>query len=253
MSNDIQDLHHNWSSSQQISTSETYLPTISFDQITSAIFGMGSFFYYVIDFYDMSLSTVSNSIADIHDLFPEKTTFDDVLNLMHPDDLAFVNKAEAACINFMFNNIQQDKLLQYKASYNFRAKLKNGEYGMINHQALILTMDESGRIGKALNIHTKIDHLSNINPGTFSLIGLNGNPSYLNLSVDNHHPEVFSFSNREINIIKLISDGYENQEIADLLFISVLTVKKHRSNILKKSNCKNTAQLVKKCLLQGII
>lgn len=131
MGADIKELYHYWSSSQKISSKETYLPTISFEQITSAIFGMGSFFYYVIDFCDMTLSTVSNSIAEVHDLLPGKTTFDDVLNLMHPDDFEFVNKAEAACISFMFNNIQRDKLLQYKASYNFRAKLKNGDYGMI--------------------------------------------------------------------------------------------------------------------------
>lgn len=34
-----------------------------------------------------------------------------------------------------------------------------------------------------------------------------------------------------MDIIKLISNGLNNNEIADKLFISVLTVKKHRRNI----------------------
>ena len=41
-------------------------------------------------------------------------------------------------------------------------------------------------------------------------------------------------SNTELNILKLIAKGMSNQEIADKLFISVHTVKKHVSNIFKK-------------------
>ena len=41
-------------------------------------------------------------------------------------------------------------------------------------------------------------------------------------------------SNTELNILRIISDGRSNQEIADELFISIHTVKKHVSNIFKK-------------------
>ncbi|PTN09592.1 response regulator transcription factor [Mangrovibacterium marinum] len=51
-------------------------------------------------------------------------------------------------------------------------------------------------------------------------------------------------SDREIEILILICQGFSNQEIADQLFISKRTVDKHRANILEKSECKNTAQLV---------
>jgi DNA-binding NarL/FixJ family response regulator len=51
-------------------------------------------------------------------------------------------------------------------------------------------------------------------------------------------------SDREIEILILICKGFSNQEIAEQLFISKRTVDKHRANILEKSQCKNTAQLV---------
>jgi DNA-binding CsgD family transcriptional regulator len=46
-------------------------------------------------------------------------------------------------------------------------------------------------------------------------------------------------SNTELKILKLVSQGKTNQEIADNLFISVHTVKKHISNIFKKLNIKS--------------
>lgn len=51
-------------------------------------------------------------------------------------------------------------------------------------------------------------------------------------------------SEREIEILLLICQGLSNQEIGEQLFISKRTVDKHRANILEKSECKNTAQLV---------
>lgn len=51
-------------------------------------------------------------------------------------------------------------------------------------------------------------------------------------------------SAREQEILLHICRGESNNEIADALFISKRTVDKHRSNILAKTGCKNTANLV---------
>ena len=54
----------------------------------------------------------------------------------------------------------------------------------------------------------------------------------------------YSLSTREKEVLEQICNGLSNQEIADTLFISRRTVEKHRSNLLEKTNCKNTANLV---------
>lgn len=53
-----------------------------------------------------------------------------------------------------------------------------------------------------------------------------------------------ALSTRELEILLLICKGLSNHEIADKLFISKRTVDKHRANILSKTNCRNTANLV---------
>lgn len=50
---------------------------------------------------------------------------------------------------------------------------------------------------------------------------------------------------REKEILTLIVKGNSNQEIAEQLYISIPTVKTHRSNILAKCDVKNTASLVR--------
>jgi DNA-binding NarL/FixJ family response regulator len=60
------------------------------------------------------------------------------------------------------------------------------------------------------------------------------------------HTSVKKLSNKESEILILISQGLTTKEIALKLFVSSRTVETHRSNILKKLEVKNTASLIKK-------
>ncbi len=59
-------------------------------------------------------------------------------------------------------------------------------------------------------------------------------------------------SDREIKVLRLIADGKQNGEIAEILFISKKTVETHRYNILKKLDIQTTADLVKFAIARGI-
>lgn len=60
-------------------------------------------------------------------------------------------------------------------------------------------------------------------------------------------------TDREIEIVQLIADELTMKEIADKVFLSEHTVKTHRKNIMAKLDVKNTAGLIKKAFVLGLI
>lgn len=60
-------------------------------------------------------------------------------------------------------------------------------------------------------------------------------------------------SNREKEVLKLIAEGKSNKDVAEVLFISVHTVERHRANLMRKLSLKKTADLVKYAIQKGFI
>jgi Response regulator containing a CheY-like receiver domain and an HTH DNA-binding domain len=257
MKPEIEKMHLVWNKKE---IGKTYKPTLSppirLDELMGCFFTSGPFAYFVIDFYDMSLSHISSSIEDMFGIPADRITLDDILARIHEDDMAFVVKAEEKSIDILYNSIGRDKVTRYKSSYCFRAKMADGSYQLLLHQALTLTTDENGRFGKTLNILTNIQHLTTENNYKLSLIGVFGEPSYLNIDADVPTPAPSStppFTKRETELIALIAAGYTNKEIADKLAISIETVKNHRKKIMNKAGVKTSAELISRCIRDGVI
>jgi len=62
-----------------------------------------------------------------------------------------------------------------------------------------------------------------------------------------------AFTTREMEVLQQICLGFNNDEIAEKLFISPKTVKSHRSNLLEKTNSKNSSVLILYALKNKII
>ena len=67
------------------------------------------------------------------------------------------------------------------------------------------------------------------------------------------HKEVVNLTSREIEIVKLIAEEFNNAKIGEKLFISERTVETHRKNIFRKTNTKSVAGLIKFAIEQKII
>lgn len=58
---------------------------------------------------------------------------------------------------------------------------------------------------------------------------------------------------RESEVLKLIAEAYSSREIAEMLFISLKTVERHRANILEKLGMRDRVELTRYAIRRGLI
>lgn len=63
----------------------------------------------------------------------------------------------------------------------------------------------------------------------------------------------FTFTDRELEVLKLTAKGVKTKDIADSLNISIKTVNTHKQNIQQKYGFKDVISAVLYCVKQGII
>jgi DNA-binding NarL/FixJ family response regulator len=66
-------------------------------------------------------------------------------------------------------------------------------------------------------------------------------------------PPARAITEREEEILKLVAEGHSSKEIADLLFISVKTVERHRANLLQKLGLRDRLELTRYAIRVGLI
>jgi DNA-binding NarL/FixJ family response regulator len=71
------------------------------------------------------------------------------------------------------------------------------------------------------------------------------------LAVDEEKAEILTMREREV--LKLFAEGKRTKEIAEALYISPYTVRRHRANIMEKLDINNLADLVKYAISQNYI
>ena len=62
-----------------------------------------------------------------------------------------------------------------------------------------------------------------------------------------------TLTGREREILQLVGEGYSNQEIADLLILSVKTVQSHRAAVMQKLDLRDVTHLVRYAVRKGIV
>ena len=62
-----------------------------------------------------------------------------------------------------------------------------------------------------------------------------------------------SLTRRERQIVKLVAEGNKNKNIAEYLCISIKTVEKHRSNLMKKLDLHNASEITSFAMEKGLV
>ncbi len=267
MSADFNSIAHYWKDTygQELNGIKKYENSEQFKKMAK-LMAPGKSYYYIANFKNLEIEMISDSVCN----FIEKdcvseigVEFQEILALALPEEIEKIQRKELVIREFFIDFLSPEEVLDYKVLYTYVLKDFNEKRRVMLQQATPLSQDEDGRFVHVFSIHTDISHLTNQSVEEVSFLNINGGESYLNVCTKNGKfgskgPSEQSnlktqLSERQLEITQMLAEGLSAEEIADKLFISSHTVRTHRKNILRKTNSKNTTQLVSRCLAAGLI
>ncbi len=215
------------------------------------VFHVGEYYYYVFNVKTSAFEMISEEITTVLGYEPQEVDVPFFLSKIHPDDQPWFLNFENKVTEF-FSTLQPEQILNYKVSYDYRIKKKDGNYIRVLQQVFTILLHENRRVLKTFGIHTNISHFKQAGAPVLSFIGLNGEPSYMDVNVKQVFvPSGISLTRREREVLALLIEGKKSEQISKELFISKLTVDTHRKNLLRKTDCLNTASLINMAVKKG--
>ena len=171
----------------------------------------------------------------------------------HPDDLQNTKKLLREILQVLAV-IPTASRANYSFSFDYRIIKPNGEAVRILEHNSVLQQDSEGNITHLLGVCNDITQWKRNETQLASLSSVTDKQYFLFTSdkTKSTNPKTI-LSKRELEIVKLISQGHSSKYIADKLFISFHTVNTHRQKIIEKTNTKNTGGLVQFAVCNGLI
>jgi DNA-binding CsgD family transcriptional regulator len=214
------------------------------------LFQVGDFYYMILNVPEANLEFVSEQIEKMLGVSAKDLSLANFFDRIHPEDQPIVLSFENF-IGTFFANLPIEKIPCYKIRYDFRIRKANGDYLRILQQVVVIDYDDDGFFYKTLGVHTDISDLKTEGKPLLSLIGIDGEPSYINIDVEQKYTATSFLSKREKQIINLMIAGKVSKEIANELYLSQHTIDTYRKKLLKKTATSTTAELIGKVIREG--
>lgn len=164
---------------------------------------------------------------------------DEIFSCILPEDLL-----ERHILELRYLQFQKDIPISERRNFNticsIHFKLSDNRCIPVLHRTCYLESLSNGSVWLALCLYTPyIDSQS----GMFGQI-VNNMTGEVVPPKDYEHYDHLLLSSREKEVLKLLAKGCSSKQIADILYISVNTVYRHRQNILSALQVNNTAAAV---------
>jgi len=207
-------------------------------------------YFQVFDLGQMHFLFTSNGIKRIFGISPKEINPGHYTQLIHPDDEDRLGQARSRVYK-MEKEIFMAKKGSALTSYSLRLLNPSGEYMNLLVQDYMFYSPIPRKAVFLIQVITKIDWF------TFRKNGFHhyaGTDLSLFRFPDESLLKIGSpYSTREFEIIRLIEAGCSSKQIAEKLFLSVLTVNTHRANILEKSGKATISDLIYELKGQGLL
>ena len=170
---------------------------------------------------------------------------------IHPDDFTALQQNATAAFK-LFCNFSIDEKLNHKFVSEYRVLNASNNYVRVVEQHQVLELDNYGNVWLTLSILDISPNQDNLHEGV-KCQPLNFRTGKILYFDDLKENKTNTLTKREIEIIKMIKDGYLSKEISDRLTISLHTVNTHRQKILEKLGASNSMEAVMLASKLGLI
>lgn len=177
--------------------------------------------------------TIGGNPTEIDSIWEEE-----MLKKIHPDDRLKKYIHELRFFKLL-DTMEMEQRTEYSVVSKIRMKDKNEEYRWVKHRMFYVYSPSNGRLRLALCIYNIA--LASSLVSDFMIINTIKGEVVVKDKLDYKN----ILSPRELEVLKFVGEGYASKEIADILFISINTVSRHRQNILEKLKVKNSTQAFK--------
>lgn len=224
-----------------------------------SIFQVGGYYHWIFNLRELKFDYMSESVKEVLGFTAEEMDVPTLMNNVHPEDQSWFLMFERKVIEFS-QQLEPKHIPDYKYRFDFRMNKKHGGHVRILNQVVALEYDETGAVFRTFGVHTDITHLKPEGRPILSFIGLNGQPSFIDVEVGEMEYKGVAdltgrlpdeLTSREKQVLILLISGMISKEIAEVLNIGKQTVESHRKNMMNKANARNTAELVAKAVRSG--
>lgn len=180
-----------------------------------------------------------------------------LFNIIHPEDrgkmFAFSNHWAG-----FYLQAPVEKRKNLRPTIYIRMKNAQQLYGWFMIQYISHIFDHNGNLLYAFTLSTDISHIKCEGEAMMSILDIENETCHLFYCSDEQliteNNQTFpGITAREMELLKLLSTGLSSKQIAHELGLSIKTVDNHRQNMLRKTNTKNTGQLVAFGINMGFI
>lgn len=217
---------------------------------------------YVLDYTSRKYLHVQESCRHIMGFTNEwflNTGLEEYISRWHPDDFEIVNKMIFPQNMAFLEQIDQKDFEQYIFSYNYRFLTPEGNYVTVLQRSSFIPATGSkipaGAVGVGFDItHFKTD-LSVVH--TIERVR-NEDTRFVDLVFKKVYPVVDNkiaalFTKKEKEILTQIATGCSSKQIASSFKTSINTISNHRKNMLRKTGCKTSTELINFAMKHGLV
>ncbi len=175
----------------------------------------------------------------------DKLTADFFVRNIHPADLSMYFDVSKALLSFVLHNSAH--VVPFKSSFNinYRVQKEDGTYISVLRQSTPFIKNKNNKVEAYISLCTDISDIADDHKVKWHIFGPKSEqfPYFLKQQTKVHEDEKL-FSERELDILRLLGTGLSSTEIAEKLFISNNTVNTHRKNLMRKAHVNKTVDLL---------